>query len=158
MGSQAPYRSQAQQHQAQRRARWYTDGMETVQLPPSAEAESTEPATTCTTQPLGRAIHMLGDGWILLIVMNLLSGPKRFGELRGAVDHISSKTLSQRLKVLEDIEFVERRAFAEIPPRVEYRLTEKGRALGGVIDSIEQFAQRYLSETPSPCPDEDAGA
>src|SRR5258708_30969313 len=121
--------------------------METVQLPPSAEAESTEPATTCTTQPLGRAIHMLGDGWILLIVMNLLSGPKRFGELRGAVDHISSKTLSQRLKALEDIEFVERRAFAEIPPRVEYLLTEEGRALGGAADSLPQFRPRYRSQT-----------
>jgi DNA-binding HxlR family transcriptional regulator len=128
--------------------------MDTVQMPPSAEAERTEPAATCSTQPLGHAIRMLGDGWILLIVMNLLPGPKRFGELRSAVDHISSKTLSQRLKLLEDIGFVERRAFAEIPPRVEYHLTEKGRALGGVIDSIEQFAQRYLTDTPPACPGE----
>ena len=135
---------------------WYTDGMEIVQIPQSAEAESAEPAITCSAHhPLGRAIRMLGDGWILLIVMNLLPGPKRFGELRGAVDDISSKTLSQRLKLLEDFGFVERRAFAEIPPRVEYRLTEKGQALGGVIDSIEQFAQRYLTETPSQCPDEE---
>jgi DNA-binding HxlR family transcriptional regulator len=132
--------------------------MDTVQRPPSAQAESTEPATTGSTHPLGHAIRMLGDGWILLIVMNLLPGPKRFGELRHAVDNINSRTLSQRLKVLEDIGFVERRAFAEIPPRVEYRLTEKGLALGSVIDSIEQFAQRYLSETPPPCPDEGEGA
>jgi DNA-binding HxlR family transcriptional regulator len=132
--------------------------MDTVQKPPSAEAQSTELATTCSTyQPLGHAIRLLGDGWMLLIVMNLLPGPKRFGELRRAVDTISSKTLSQRLKVLEDIGFVERRAFAEIPPRVEYRLTEKGRALGGVIDSIEQFAQRYLTGTPPPCPAEGEG-
>lgn len=70
------------------------------------------------------------------------------------MDKISSKTLSQRLKLLEDLEFVERRSYAEIPPRVEYRLTEKGQALGGVIDSIEQFAQRYLTETPPACSDE----
>jgi DNA-binding HxlR family transcriptional regulator len=153
MGSQAPSR-----RRATRRATWYTDGMDTVQRPPSAQAQSTEPATTGSTRPLGHAIRMLGDGWILLIVMNLLPGPKRFGELRHAVDNINSRTLSQRLKVLEDIGFVERRAFAEIPPRVEYRLTEKGLALGSVIDSIEQFAQRYLSETPPPCPDEGEGA
>jgi DNA-binding HxlR family transcriptional regulator len=149
MASQASPRGRAK-----RRAEWYTDGMDTVQLPSSAEAERSESGTTCSTHPLGRAIRLLGDGWILLIVMNLLPGPKRFGELRGAMDNISSRTLSKRLKLLEDIGFVERRAFAEIPPRVEYRLTEKGRALGGVIDSIDQFAQHYLTETPPPCPDE----
>ncbi len=102
---------------------------------------------------MARAIRMLGDVWILLIVMNLLPGPKRFGELHGAIEHISAKTLSQRLKLLEDLGFVERHAFAEIPPRVEYNLTETGLALGGVIDSIEHFAQRYLTDTPPLAPD-----
>jgi DNA-binding HxlR family transcriptional regulator len=84
--------------------------------------------------------------WILLIVINLLNGPKRFNELRDLMGHVSPKTLSQRLKQLEEIQFVERRAFLEIPPRVEYRLTKKGLALGKVIRSIEQFAQQNLTD------------
>ena len=104
-----------------------------------------EMAAACTTQPLGRAVRLIGDVWILLIVINLLSGPKRFGELLDAVGHCSSKTLTQRLKLLEELQFVERRAFNEIPPRVEYRLTEQGRALGTVIEAIETFAQQHLS-------------
>src|SRR6059058_4478725 len=59
--------------------------------------------------------------------------------------HISSKTLTQRLRVLEELGFVQRRAFLEIPPRVEYHLTEKGQELGDVIAAIEQFAQKNLS-------------
>lgn len=105
---------------------------------------------SCATSPMGRAIRLLGDMWILLIVINLLSGPKRFNELRDLMGHVSPKTLSQRLKMLEEIQFVERRAFLEIPPRVEYRLTQKGLALGEVIESIEQFAQQYLSDVESP--------
>ena len=79
---------------------------------------------------MGRAIRLIGDAWILLIIINLLRGPKRFNELRELMGHISSKTLTQRLKVLEERGFVQRRAFLEIPPRVEYHLTEKGRNLG----------------------------
>jgi DNA-binding HxlR family transcriptional regulator len=94
---------------------------------------------------MGRAIRLLGDVWILLIVINLLRGPKRFNELRDLMGHVSPKTLSQRLKVLEEIQFVERRAFLEIPPRVEYRLTQKGLALGEVIGAIELFAQQNLA-------------
>lgn len=102
---------------------------------------------------MGRAIRLLGDMWILLIVINLLKGPKRFNELRDLMGHVSPKTLSQRLKVLEEIQFVERRAFLEIPPRVEYRLTKKGQALGEVIGSIEQFAQQNLADI-EPLPSE----
>ena len=67
--------------------------------------------------------------------------------------HISSKTLSQRLKLLEEIGFVQRQAFLEIPPRVEYHLTEKGQELGDVIAAIEQFANKNLSAfvAPSSC-------
>ncbi len=66
-----------------------------------------------------RAIHLLGDTCVLLIVMNLLPGSMRFNALRTKVGHISSKTLSSRLKLLEELGFVQRLAFLEIPPRVE---------------------------------------
>ena len=99
----------------------------------------------CAGTPLGRAIHLLGDTWVLLIVMNLLQGSMRFNALRATLGHISSKTLSSRLKLLEELDFVQRLAFLEIPPRVEYHLTEKGQELGNVIAALEQFGNKYLS-------------
>jgi len=94
---------------------------------------------------MGRAIRLIGDAWVLLIIINLLRGPKRFGELQVLMGHISSKTLTQRLRMLEELEFVQRQAFLEIPPRVEYRLTEKGQEFGEVIAAIELFAETNLS-------------
>jgi len=104
----------------------------------------------CAHNPMGRAIRLIGDVWVLLIVINLLRGPKRFNELRELMGHVSPKTLSQRLKMLEEIQFVERRAFMEIPPRVEYHLTTKGQALGRVIEALEQFALENLANVEFP--------
>ena|SRR2546423_4833529 len=109
------------------------------------QEQSTAMPETCTTTPLGRAIRLLGDAWVLLIVMNLLQGPMRFNALRAMLGHISSKTLSQRLKLLEELGFVQREAFLEIPPRVEYRLTEQGQELGEVIEALERFGKKNLS-------------
>jgi len=108
------------------------------------QEQSTAISETCTTTPLGRAIRLLGDAWVLLIVMNLLQGPMRFNALRAMLGHISSKTLSQRLKLLEELGFVQREAFLEIPPRVEYRLTEQGQELGEVIEALERFGKKNL--------------
>lgn len=105
---------------------------------------------SCAPGPMERAIHLIGDPWILMIVINLLQGSRRFNELRDLMGHISPKTLSQRLKALEVLQLVERRAFLEIPPRVEYHLTEKGQALGEIIGAIEQFAQAHLSDPNIP--------
>lgn len=100
---------------------------------------------------MGRALRLLGDVPTLLIICTLLHRTHRFGELRTAVGDVSPKTISQRLRLLEVHGFVERQAFAEIPPRVEYHLTEKGRALADIMTAIQQFGERYLSaETPDP--------
>ena len=113
-----------------------------------------EQAETCATHPVGRALRLLGDVWTLLIVYTLLSGTKRFGELLQVMGNISPKTLSQRLKMLEEMRFVQRQAFLEIPPRVEYCLTEKGLALVDIMEAIKQFGQRYLSEVEPPLPED----
>jgi DNA-binding HxlR family transcriptional regulator len=110
------------------------------------QKHQTETPAACANTPLGRAIRLLGDAWVLLIVMNLLQGPTRFNALRTALGHISSKTLSHRLKVLEELGFVRREAFLEIPPRVEYHLTDKGQELGHVIAALEQFGERNLPD------------
>ncbi|HEY6411780.1 MAG TPA: helix-turn-helix domain-containing protein [Ktedonobacteraceae bacterium] len=110
-------------------------------------SQTTEPLETCASQPLGRALRLLGDVWTLLIVYTLLNGTKRFGELVEVLGNVSPKTVSQRLKTLEEMGFVQRQAYLEIPPRVEYRLTEKGLALVDIMEAIKQFAERYLAES-----------
>ena len=104
-------------------------------------------------------MSLIGDMWTLVIVYNLMGGSRRFGELLEAMGNVSPKTVSQRLKMLEQRGFVERRAFAEIPPRVEYHLLEKGHALMEVIEAIRQFGERYLADEedalpPPPMPDQ----
>jgi DNA-binding HxlR family transcriptional regulator len=113
----------------------------------------------CATRPVGRAFRLLGDLCTLLIVNTLMTGTRRFGEVLEAVGSVSPKTVSQRLKMLEELGFVDRQAFLEIPPRVEYSLTEKGRALVDIMDAIRQFGERYLADVDaavpaaaSPCP------
>ena len=96
-----------------------------------------------------RALCMVGDKWTLLITYNLLNGFRRFGKLLDAMGSVSPKTVSQRLKMLEEGGYVRRQAFAEIPPRVEYRLTAKGLALVDVIEAIKRFAEQYLFEGES---------
>lgn len=95
---------------------------------------------------MNRAMNLIGDRWTLMIVGTLLGGSKRFGELLEVMDNVSPKTVSQRLKMLEEIGLVERHAFAEIPPRVEYKLTEKGLALADIVESIRKFGEIYLND------------
>lgn len=115
----------------------------------SDQANEATQLNKCTETPLGRAIRLLGDAWILLIIMNLLQGSMRFNALRAELKHISSRTLSSRLKVLEELGFVQRRAFLEIPPRVEYHITEKGQELGEVIGALEKFGNKHLADHPT---------
>jgi DNA-binding HxlR family transcriptional regulator len=114
----------------------------------SDQAHEATQSNDCPETPLGRAIRLLGDAWILLIIMNLLQGSMRFNTLRAALKHISAKTLSSRLKLLEELGFVQRRAFLEIPPRVEYHITEKGQELGEVIGALEKFGNKHLAGQP----------
>jgi len=94
--------------------------------------------------PIARTAELVGDTWTILIVRDLMSGAKRFGQLQESLGHVSPKTLSQRLKALENADILTRQAFAEIPPRVEYSLTEKGRALNDIIPALSEFGERYL--------------
>jgi DNA-binding HxlR family transcriptional regulator len=121
-------------------------------------SQTTQLSETCASHPVGRALRLLGDSWTLIIVYSLLSGAKRFGELLDALGSASPRTLSQRLKMLEETGFVQRQAYLEIPPRVEYRLSEKGQALVNIMEAIKQFGERYLAdvEPPAAAPDTSA--
>jgi DNA-binding HxlR family transcriptional regulator len=108
------------------------------------ESQSNTMTTTRQLCPIARTAELVGDVWTILIVRDLMSGPKRFGQLQESLGRVSPKTLSQRLKTLEYADILTREAFAEIPPRVEYSLTEKGRALNDIIHAMSDFGERYL--------------
>jgi DNA-binding HxlR family transcriptional regulator len=97
--------------------------------------------------PIERTATLIGDRWSPLIVRDLAPGCRRFSELQRSLGGISPKTLSDRLRRLEEAGIVTRACFAEMPPRVEYGLTDKGLALLGVIESMREFGVTWLSVT-----------
>ncbi|MDQ3045695.1 MAG: helix-turn-helix transcriptional regulator [Chloroflexota bacterium] len=94
--------------------------------------------------PVARTARIIGNKWTPLIVRDLADGRRRFSALQRSLVGISPKTLSERLKRLEEAQVINRRCFAEVPPRVEYSLTAKGYALLPVIDSMREFGARWL--------------
>jgi len=96
--------------------------------------------------PIARTAEVISGKWTLLIIRDLFSGVKRFNQLERSLHGISPKTLSERLRSLEEEGIIIRQTFAEVPPRVEYSLTEKGHDLVGVIESMRGFGKRWLCD------------
>ncbi|TMB78451.1 MAG: helix-turn-helix transcriptional regulator [Chloroflexi bacterium] len=97
-----------------------------------------------TVCPIARTAEIIGGKWTLLIIRDLASGVKRFNQLERSLHGISPKTLSERLRSLEEEGIIIRQTFAEVPPRVEYSLTTKGRDLSIVIESMRSYGKRWL--------------
>ena len=95
--------------------------------------------------PVARTAEIIGNKWTPLIVRDLARDRRRFSELERSLTGISPKTLSERLKRLEEAGIIVRQCFAEVPPRVEYSLTAKGHALLPVIESMRAFGVDWLS-------------
>jgi DNA-binding HxlR family transcriptional regulator len=91
------------------------------------------------------AVQLLGKRWTGLLLYALLEGPQRFCELTATVEGLSDRVLSDRLRELEVEGVVERIVYPHIPVRVEYQLTEKGRALGPVVEAIHKWAEKWVS-------------
>jgi DNA-binding HxlR family transcriptional regulator len=91
---------------------------------------------------------IIGSKWTALLVHDLSEGPRRFSELEHSCPGISPRTLSERLRWLEESKIVERRSYAETPPRVEYELTEKGLALLPIIEAMRRFGHDWLVADP----------
>src|SRR5215218_7218386 len=89
--------------------------------------------------PVCRTADIVCGKWTLLVIRDLADGRQRFGELERSLEGISPRTLSLRLRSLEEEGIVARQTFPEVPPRVEYELTEKGRALVPIIDSMRSY-------------------
>ena len=98
--------------------------------------------TSCS---VAACAEIVGAKWTALLVHDLSEGPRRFSELRAACPGISPRTLSERLRALEHEEMIVRRSYAEAPPRVEYELTEKGRALLSIVEAMRRFGHEWLA-------------
>jgi DNA-binding HxlR family transcriptional regulator len=94
--------------------------------------------------PVCRTADIICSKWTLLLVRELADGRSRFCELERSLAGISPRTLSLRLRALEEEEIVERHEYGEVPPRVEYALTEKGRALLPIIDDMREYGKQWL--------------
>lgn len=92
------------------------------------------------------AVASLGGKWTILLVHELMEGPKRFGELRRSIPEASAKMLTMRLRELEISGILEREAFAEVPPHVEYHLTAKGLALRDAVEQLRKWGKLFCSE------------
>ena len=93
-----------------------------------------------------RAVELIGRRWTGAIVRVLLDGAERFSDIAAAIPGLTDRMLSERLKELETEGIVTRRVLPEMPVRIEYHLTEKGRALGSVLDGVAAWAHAWLVE------------
>lgn len=101
--------------------------------------------------PIARTLDLLGDKWTLLIVRELLRGKRRFRDIEAGLPGIPPNLLSDRLKVLEQAAIVTREYFRELPPRVEYSLTDRGASLEAVLESIAAWGMQHMMDGEVPC-------
>ncbi len=94
--------------------------------------------------PVARTAEIIGNKWTPLVVRDLARGRRRFSQLERSLHGISPKTLSERLKRLEEAGVIDRCCFAEVPPRVEYSLTGKGEALLPLIEDMRAYGRKWL--------------
>jgi DNA-binding HxlR family transcriptional regulator len=95
--------------------------------------------------PVCRTADVISGKWTLLIIRDLAAGSSRFCELERSLEGISPRTLSLRLRALEEEGIIERHTFPEVPPRVEYALTRKGQALVPLIEDMRSYGKRWLA-------------
>ncbi len=97
--------------------------------------------------PVETTLTLISDKWKILIIRDLLGGTKRFGELKTSVTGISQKVLTSNLRAMEESRLVNRKVYAEVPPKVEYSLTEVGQSLQPVLSAMEIWGTDYKAKT-----------
>lgn len=93
--------------------------------------------------PVETTLMMIGDKWKVLILRDLMTGTKRFGELKKSVGNVSQKVLTAQLRSMEEDGIITRTVYPEVPPRVEYTLTELGRSLKPILDAMYNWGTEY---------------
>ena len=96
--------------------------------------------------PVETTLTLIGDKWKVLILRDLMPGTKRFGELKKSIGAVSQKVLTAQLRAMEESGLVHREVYAEVPPRVEYSLTELGKSLKPILDSLWAWGEAYKSK------------
>lgn len=112
-----------------------------------SQTSALEPKIGC----IASAMEIIGSKWTALILRDLCSGAKRFGELEKSVGGINPRTLSQRLDDLEQHGIVTKQSYAEVPPRIEYTLTAKGQDLVPVLKQMAAWGDKYYDQTTEQC-------
>lgn len=110
------------------------ENIKTIETVPSKELPACLVETTLT---------LISDKWKVLILRDLMPGTKRFGELKKSIGHVSQKVLTAQLRQMEENGLVNRKVYAEVPPRVEYTLTELGYSLKPVLDAMWTWGEKY---------------
>lgn len=93
--------------------------------------------------PVETTLMLISDRWKVLIIRDLLEGTKRFGELKKSIGNVSQKVLTANLRSMEDSGLIIRKVYPEVPPRVEYTLTETGYSLKPVLDAMVEWGTQY---------------
>lgn len=93
--------------------------------------------------PVETTLMLISDRWKVLIIRDLMNGTKRFGELKKSIGNVSQKVLTSNLRSMEDSGLLTRKVYAEVPPRVEYTLTETGYSLKPVLDAMSKWGTEY---------------
>lgn len=96
--------------------------------------------------PVETTLMLIGDKWKVLILRDLMNGTKRFGELKKTIGTVSQKVLTAQLRDMEEKRLVERKVYAEVPPRVEYTLTEMGYSLKPILDAMWAWGEEYQAK------------
>ena len=96
--------------------------------------------------PVETTLTLISDKWKVLILRDLMPGVKRFGELKKSVGGVSQKVLTAQLRQMEENGLLTRTVYPEVPPRVEYTLTELGRSLKPILDAMEHWGAAYKAQ------------
>lgn len=96
--------------------------------------------------PVETTLMLIGDKWKVLILRDLIEGTKRFGELKKSIGTVSQKVLTAQLRDMEEKGLVSRKVYAEVPPRVEYTLTDTGYSLKPILDAMLAWGEQYKAK------------
>ena len=100
-------------------------------------------SAACPACPVETTLTLISDKWKVLILRDLMPGTKRFGELKKSIGTVTQKVLTAQLRKMEASGLLTRTVYAEVPPRVEYTLTDLGRSLRPVLDAMEAWGKAY---------------
>ena len=108
-----------------------------------SEQKNAKPLPAC---PVETTLTLIGDKWKVLILRDLLPGTKRFGELKKSSGSVSQKVLTAQLRDMEESGLLSRKVYAEVPPRVEYTLTDLGYSLKPILDAMWNWGEEYKAK------------